>query len=598
MYTKLSYKPSSSENDSDNRLKGLKSAEKHPNLSTTIEPHEVLFSNSSDTSSSSQSEEDLDLIRVLLVEDQEVVRLGLKMGFQVTSQIEIVGEATTGPMAIEKSRALKPDVIIMDVGLPIFDGIVATKKIKSESSSKILMLTSHSDDQTVVSALQSGADGFCLKDTSTDNLITAIQAVAQGGTWISDGLVQKIASKTSYVDPNSTVQQSDLQEIDKRVLDAVFGGKSMQDIASEFDITLPEAMSVTRKVLQKVTFSDEEKVPSNDRKITNEHQMARVCECCRTPFDIDQIECPFDGAKTTVDSYIGTIFAERYEILSILGCGTGGTVYKARHKFINKYVAIKVMNLEHVQDLDMLQRFRVEAATSCALQHENIVSVHDFGFTKQGKPFMIMDYVEGCTLDDILEEEVFLPAHVAIQIFEQICDALQVAHDKGIIHRDIKPGNVIISGYNTNSMTVKLADFGIAKLTKPIMGEKPVKTDVGKIFGSPYYMSPEQCTGGEIDHLTDIFSLGCLMFTTLVGHPPVEGRDAIEVLHKKVHEKVPKISETTIGKNLPIYLQVVVMRTMRYVKTERIQSAYELKQLLVDLKKQFEDSSIPYFVEQ
>ncbi|MBZ0189936.1 MAG: serine/threonine protein kinase, partial [Candidatus Obscuribacterales bacterium] len=154
------------------------------------------------------------------------------------------------------------------------------------------------------------------------------------------------------------------------------------------------------------------------------------------------------------------------------------------------------------------------------------------------------------------------------------------AHNNGVIHRDLKPANILVAGFGKDSMVVRLADFGIAKLTRPLIGSDMVKTEMGQVFGSPLYMSPEQCKGLELDATSDIFSMGCVMYEVLVGHPPIVGSNSVEVMYRKISETMPHIGDTEIGAGLPILLQEVVMKALRKEKIDRYKSITELKTLL------------------
>src|SRR5690606_7984846 len=184
---------------------------------------------------------------------------------------------------------------------------------------------------------------------------------------------------------------------------------------------------------------------------------------CFTYFD-DSVEfCPGCDAELVVDDLIGSIFADRYEIEFALGSGASSTVYKARHRYMNKPVAIKVLHANNITDLEILHRFRQEASSASALEHRNIARVMDFGFTKDGKPFMIMEYTDGLNLEEIIERSGHLEVSDAIPVFMQICDALSCAHSKMILHRDLKPSNILV-GRVKEEIVVKVTDFGLAKI--------------------------------------------------------------------------------------------------------------------------------------
>lgn len=523
-------------------------------------------------------------IEILVVEDQEVLRLGLRLSLSEVTDMVIVGESGDGPSAVAMAQQLKPTLVLMDIGLPGFDGVVATRQIKNAVTTRVLVLSSHGEDKAIFSALQAGADGYCLKDASKTQLINAIRSVAQGGTWLSDDIAEKMFMSLRNVDPESTGQHAALNGLELKVLNHIFEGASVDELCIELKITTEEALLYTTRVLQKIASNSSPLKDENDsgkrRKITEEHTISRICTQCNEPVSVDRLHCPYDNSPTRIDEMIGTVFADRYEILSILGAGAGGTVYKAKHRFMHKHVAIKLLHGENLKDLDLLRRFRQEAASASALQHKNIVSVIDFGFTADGEPFMIMDYLDGSSLTTILDVHEYLSPTMAIPVFTQICQGLEMAHNNGVIHRDLKPANILVAGFGKDSMVVRLADFGIAKLTRPLIGSDMVKTEMGQVFGSPLYMSPEQCKGLELDATSDIFSMGCVMYEVLVGHPPIVGSNSVEVMYRKISETMPHIGDTEIGAGLPILLQEVVMKALRKEKIDRYKSITELKTLL------------------
>ncbi|MCA9814893.1 MAG: protein kinase [Candidatus Obscuribacterales bacterium] len=527
-------------------------------------------------------------IRILLVEDQEVLRLGIKLSFHDSPDLQIVGEAADGPTAVTMAEELQPDLILMDIGLPEFDGIVATRRIKAETGSKILILSSHGEDECLYPSLEAGADGYCLKDISKDSLLSAIRAVAGGGTWLDDSIARRVLKAVKSVDPQSTSQNYILTEPERRILNLIMEGKSAELIAQELEMSLSDVHNHTKVVLQKVSIKDripalEDSDPARShRRITYEHELARRCRHCYKKLPLSEESCPYDGQEAILDERIGSIYAERYEILSLIGSGTGGAVYKARHKFMGKMVAIKIMHPEQMNNIDLIQRFRQEAATVSILKHENIVSVTDFGLTESGDAFMIMEYCDGVGLDTILNEHGYLRAQLAVPIFRQICTGMAEAHKNGILHRDLKPSNVLISKFGSSSMRVQIADFGTAKVlsNQGGLGAPVVETKIGQIFGTPLYMSPEQCQGKNLSKAADIYSLGCLMYQTLTGQPPINGDDYVDVMYKHVNCEPTNIAQTEASGDVPAFLQGIVMKAIRKDPGMRYQSMEELKSYL------------------
>lgn len=292
--------------------------------------------------------------------------------------------------------------------------------------------------------------------------------------------------------------------------------------------------------------------------------------------------CPDDQGELFADSLIGTVFAEKYLILSLLGEGGMSQVYKARHTLMNRTVAIKLL-YDCARDSVARARFQQEAEAASALSHPNVVTVHDFGLTAAGQPYFIMDCLEGKSLADLLAEKRFLKIQQAIEVFTQTCEGLDHAHRKGIIHRDIKPSNIIIIKQDDGYDLIKLVDFGIAKLMPT--GSQTLKqkriTQTGEVFGTPAYMSPEQCNGRSLDARSDIYSFGCLMYETLAGQPPFIADTFVATVVKHVNDLPQPLSEKALIK-VPPSLETVIMKCLEKDPDKRYHSASELKQALLD----------------
>ena len=522
-----------------------------------------------------------DLISVLVVEDQEVLRLGLNLTLQYMRNIQIVGVASDGPSAVQKALDLKPQVILMDIGLPGFDGIEATRRIKAQLDTRVMILTSHEEDKSIFSALAAGADGYCLKDISTAKLNTAINSVASGAAWLDDDIARRVLHSAKLADPQITSERLALTESELKVLALILEGASADEIGTQVGMKDCEVQSYLKKLIQKVSWSGNS-VPatriSSNAKNSQDFQMSKICPQCRVRLGEEFARCPYDGSELQDDAMIGSVFADRYEILALLGSGTSGAVYKARHRYMHKLVAIKIMHLELISDISLLKRFRQEAAAASSLNHSNIVNVIDFGLSPEGQAFMIMDYLGGQSLDELIAVHKHLPWQTSIELFKQVCKGLGHAHDNGIIHRDLKPSNVLVVKFGQPDVAIKLVDFGTAKLVTP-ENEGAGLTVPGQVFGSPTYMSPEQCMGLPLEASSDVYSMGTLMYETLVGHPPFITENIVEAMYKQVNEECPLISQAAskLGVSIDNRLQAIVTKTLRKDKYQRHQSMHELR---------------------
>jgi serine/threonine protein kinase len=281
---------------------------------------------------------------------------------------------------------------------------------------------------------------------------------------------------------------------------------------------------------------------------------------------------------------LGTILAERYEIQEFLGKGGMGSVYKARHTLIGNTIAIKVLHTHLINDAASKERFKAEAKSAISLRHPRLMSVSDYGVGPLGHPYIVMEYIKGISLDDLIAEKKFLENDEFFELFEQVCEGLASAHMKGVVHRDIKPSNIMLSKDESGKRNVHIVDFGIAKVLP--RGESAVQhlTQTGEIFGSPLYMSPEQCKGREVDPRSDIYSLGCVMFEAVTGSPPHRGESAIETLMLHVNDKAPKITDRRKDIRDGSELEKIIAKALAIDPEERYQNLNHLKTDIVQKK--------------
>jgi serine/threonine protein kinase len=287
-----------------------------------------------------------------------------------------------------------------------------------------------------------------------------------------------------------------------------------------------------------------------------------------------------DPAKQQDDQLIGSVLADKYQLIERIGKGGMGVVYRGVHLLMDREVAIKVVHARYAQqDPSCLDRFKLEAKATSALSHPNVMAVFDFGITDTGTAYLVMDYLRGESLDQILKREGELHPLRALRIFRQACGALAHAHSKGVIHRDLKPSNIMLVDEHDESDVVKIVDFGIAKLLPGARGNSQQLTDTGQIFGSPLYMSPEQCMGNSQDGRSDIYSLGCLMYEALAGIPPITGDNVLAVVYKHLNE-IPVSMGVLARQKVPDELEEIVAKALEKHPDSRYQSMADLKKIL------------------
>ncbi|MFN8656183.1 MAG: serine/threonine-protein kinase [Candidatus Obscuribacterales bacterium] len=287
-----------------------------------------------------------------------------------------------------------------------------------------------------------------------------------------------------------------------------------------------------------------------------------------------------DGMRQTEQDILGQVGStidERYEIISLLGKGGMSVVYKAKDLFLDRIVAVKMLLKGSVASHEALQRFQYEAKAISQLQHPNIIQVYAFNASELGV-YLVMDYLEGISLDEILREDKRVPVDRALPIFRQTAAALEHAHSQGIVHRDLKPSNIMLvhEFESAEDDVVKLVDFGIAKLM-PHEGEQVQQlTRAGAVFGTPAYMSPEQCTGRPLDARSDIYSFGSVMFEIIVGDPPLEGETPLATMYLQLQEKPPLLSEAMPGQEVSLDLERIIAKCLEKDPDNRFQTMNEL----------------------
>lgn len=298
----------------------------------------------------------------------------------------------------------------------------------------------------------------------------------------------------------------------------------------------------------------------------NSKATKRVCAKCQFEDDTGLKICPRDGSPMTSrgkDPLLGQVIAGKYEIISMLGKGGMSVVYKAKHQMMDRMVAVKMLRPELVAVPQLLQRFKQESNAVSALRHPNIVTVFDYGLVdSSGTPYLIMDYLEGDVLSAILKRDHHLAPERAIHLFAQACDALAHAHDQGVIHRDIKPANLLVRVEKNGEESLTIFDFGIAKMLGQDGSTIHKLTTSGEVFGSPLYMSPEQCSGEHIGKKTDTYSLACVLYEALCGQPPLGGTSPMETLMKHVNEDPRSLSEVNPELDIPEGLEDAVMQAL------------------------------------
>src|SRR5579863_5815007 len=301
-----------------------------------------------------------------------------------------------------------------------------------------------------------------------------------------------------------------------------------------------------------------------------------ACAKCGTPLPLNDVTLPAEAqgwselaedivlSPTTGQLSSGTVIGDRYEILQLLGQGGMGAVYKVRDKELDRIVALKLIRPEFAGNPEILRRFKQELILARQVTHKNVIRIFDLGMA-DGRKFITMDYVEGRDLKSVLVERGKLPPDEAVPIIQQVCRGLEAAHTEGVVHRDLKPQNIMVDADGR----VWVMDFGLARSMETVG-----ITRTGALMGTPDYMSPEQARGEKVDARSDLFSLGIIFYEMLTGRLPFQAETMMATLLKRVQEKaIPPIA---LDPAIPPHINRVVMKCLEADVTKRYQAIDEI----------------------
>lgn len=322
---------------------------------------------------------------------------------------------------------------------------------------------------------------------------------------------------------------------------------------AELSIAGAPAVSMAGTVNGQQSFSPRNEHPvlsiNDDDEITSYHAVVDV------------------SADKSLPSMVGHVIDRKYRLDAKIGFGGMGDVYQASRLLIGDHVAIKILHAAHVSDPQAGERFRREAQAAARLKHPNAVSIYDFGVTSEGLVYLVMELVEGQNLRQIIKQQGPLPPATVSEITTQVCSALQVAHQQNVVHRDLKPDNIMVNA-TISGLRVKVLDFGIAKLRDLSTSNL---TMTGNVMGTPHYMSPEQCLGEEIDSRSDLYSLGVVMYQMLTGSLPFNSPTSTAVVMQHVNKEPPSLR--SINLSISPAVEAVVLRALAKRREDRPQSA-------------------------
>jgi serine/threonine-protein kinase len=306
--------------------------------------------------------------------------------------------------------------------------------------------------------------------------------------------------------------------------------------------------------------------------------MPKACPTCQARYPADFKVCPRDAAPLVdapddgTDPLLGVTLGDAYQVVRMVGEGGMGKVYEARHtRLSNKRFAVKMLHPEYARQPEVVARFQREAEAASGIAHPNVLDVYDVHHTEDGRPYMVGEFLEGEEFGEFLERAGKIPAGLAVHIARQICQALGAAHARGVVHRDMKPENVFLTG-PLGHPTVKVIDFGISKVGD---AAGTALTRTGMIMGTPSYMAPEQARGEKVDHRADIYAVGGILYRALTGQKPFDSDDPSATLTRVLTEEPER--PRAIDPSIPQALELVIQRAMAKEPQDRHSSMAELE---------------------
>ncbi|MBS2004160.1 MAG: protein kinase [Candidatus Obscuribacterales bacterium] len=539
------------------------------------------------------------MAKVLLVEDnQDLAGLVRSMLEFEDHTVHVVYTGTEGRDNILKHPY---DLIILDWDLPGLSGIEILKEFRAQGgTTPVLILTGRQSSDEKETGLDEGADDYLTKPFDMKELNARIRAQLRRYTKVQSmnslllGDIVLDTTKQRATKSGRTVVLTpreyqllefcakyphlalEFPDLVKQVwpTDSETTSEALADAAEEMTDAI--ARTTLRRLRKKldpegqiifphiVSVSGTTAAEKQDQTI----QSGQIKSA--TTSDSEESDCDDDA-----DPFIGTIFDQKYELVELLGGGGTGLVYRAKHCTLGNTVAVKLLYPHLNFRSEIVRRFSQEARSSGILSHKNVIEIHDFGQNDMGQPYLVMELLIGTSLGEMIKKAGKLRLSQAADLFVQTCNGLAHAHEKGVLHRDVKPSNLMIVAESDGSVTVKLVDFGMAKPTTDQSVESLTRT--GEVFGSPPYMSPEQCRGLKVDHRSDIYALGCVLYEMLTGKPPFLGADALQTIMLHINAEPPHLKLSDIPDEQNILLDRILQKCLEKDKEQRFQTVDELR---------------------
>lgn len=315
----------------------------------------------------------------------------------------------------------------------------------------------------------------------------------------------------------------------------------------------------------------------------------KLCLACNRQYeDAGLSHCPVDSTQLVnlgrdeTKALIGKTINSKYKVIEVVGKGGMGTVFKAEQLGLGRHVAIKMLKAQLSEDKVSVKRFEQEATASASLQHPNLITLFDHGMIDEKQPYLVMEFLEGESLNSIIREHGCVNPVRCLRIFSQVMEGLTAAHAKGVVHRDIKPSNIILIKNEKALDVVKVVDFGLAKLMPWSGKESQHLTKTGEVFGSPIYMSPEQCQGKQLKETSDVYSVAVTLYEALTGKPPFKGRNVVETASMHISSQPPAFEIVRPDLRLSNKLQSVIFKALDKNPQNRYPNMEEFRKALTE----------------
>src|SRR5438094_273266 len=308
----------------------------------------------------------------------------------------------------------------------------------------------------------------------------------------------------------------------------------------------------------------------------------KICPVCGKEYADTTTLCSVDAAvlRSTDDPLLGQTLAEKYFVEELIKRGGMGAVYRGKHVLMDKTVAIKVLHPSLAVEDAVVARFSREAKAASRISHPHAVNVTDFGEAENGVVFLVMEYLDGRTLKEVIKSEGPMSLARVVEIVRQVTGALDAAHGQGVVHRDLKSDNIMLSQTNGGDWA-KVLDFGIAKIQEPESGRDIDITAANLVIGTPQYMSPEQCSqSAGIDARSDIYSLGIIIYEMLAAQLPFTGESPTVIMMKQVQDPPPSISD--VRPDVPVPVSDIITKALAKQPADRFQTAGDLSKALTE----------------